>query len=171
MIDNITETHDGAEIKLKSPILAAILAFLFPGAGHAYQGRNFKAILYSVSILLLFFGGLIIGDGKVVYCSWSDVDYRWQYALQAPVGLPAAPAALQAYWQNKHNNAMFANSTYMARPTDKFMLSRWHEETSAGFELGTLYTMIAGILNILVIFDAFSGPLAPPKATKKEVES
>ncbi len=31
-----------------------------------------------------------------------------------------------------------------------------------GFDMGTLYTMIAGLLNILVVFDAYGGPLPPP---------
>lgn len=162
MADHIIQTHDGVQVNLKSPIVAAVLAFLFPGAGHAYQGRNFKAISYSICILGLFFGGLWIGDGKVVYSSWTNEDYRWQYGLQAAVGLPAAPAALQAYWLKKYNKT-FAGSSYMAKPTNTIVLDKWHLKSSAGFDLGTLYTMIAGILNILVILDAFGGPLPPPK--------
>ncbi|MEM7557629.1 MAG: DUF6677 family protein, partial [Planctomycetota bacterium] len=33
--------------------------------------------------------------------------------------------------------------------------------------MGTLYTMIAGLLNILVVFDAYAGPLPPPVPKKK----
>ncbi len=166
MPDHLTQTHDGVQVNLKSPLIAAVLAFLFPGAGHAYQGRSFKAIAYAISILGLFFGGLWIGDGKVVYSSWTVEDYRWQYLLQAAVGLPAAPAALQAHWQ-KNYNTTFAGTSYMAKPANMQTLDDWHKESSAGFDLGTLYTMIAGILNILVIFDAYAGPLPPPKHQRK----
>lgn len=38
-------------------------------------------------------------------------------------------------------------------------LSMWHRRLGRWFEIGTLYTMLAGMLNILVIFDAWSGPL------------
>ena len=35
--------------------------------------------------------------------------------------------------------------------------------------MGTVYTVIAGLLNILVIFDAYGGPLVilPPESKKK----
>jgi hypothetical protein len=38
------------------------------------------------------------------------------------------------------------------------VLSAWHEEMPTTFEMGTLFTMIAGLLNVLVIYDAFGGP-------------
>ena len=40
-------------------------------------------------------------------------------------------------------------------------LASWHLKLGANFELGTLYTMIAGLLNILAVYDAFAGPLVP----------
>jgi hypothetical protein len=41
------------------------------------------------------------------------------------------------------------------QPSD---LSRAHRELGGRFELGVVYTMIAGLLNILAIYDAFEGP-------------
>jgi hypothetical protein len=38
-------------------------------------------------------------------------------------------------------------------------LSTWQRRLGRWFELGTLYTMLAGMLNILAIYDAFAGPL------------
>jgi hypothetical protein len=35
------------------------------------------------------------------------------------------------------------------------------------FEIGTLYTMLAGMLNLLVIYDAWAGPLGPSDEEKK----
>jgi hypothetical protein len=37
-------------------------------------------------------------------------------------------------------------------------LDRAHKELGGQFELGVVYTMIAGLLNILAIFDAYEGP-------------
>jgi hypothetical protein len=51
---------------------------------------------------------------------------------------------------------------FMSAPRGAADLDRWNFETASGFDMGTLYTMIAGLLNILVIFDAFAGPLPPP---------
>ena len=54
-------------------------------------------------------------------------------------------------------------------------LDSWHEKTASGFDMGTLYTMISGLLNLLVVFDAFAGPLPPPapktksQGTKKSI--
>lgn len=41
-------------------------------------------------------------------------------------------------------------------------VSIWHRRLGRWFEIGTLYTMLAGMLNVLVIYDAFAGPLGTP---------
>ena len=38
-------------------------------------------------------------------------------------------------------------------------LSLWQRRLGRWFEFGTLYTMLAGMLNVLAIYDAFAGPL------------
>lgn len=38
-------------------------------------------------------------------------------------------------------------------------LSMWHHELGRFFELGTLYTVLAGMFNMLVIYDAWAGPM------------
>ncbi len=53
-------------IPLKNRALAGLLAFLFPGAGHLYQGRHFKAAIYSVCIVALFLTGMAMADWKAV---------------------------------------------------------------------------------------------------------
>ena len=37
----------------------------------------------------------------------------------------------------------------------------WHHKLGRFFELGTLYTVLAGMLNMLVIYDAWAGPMHP----------
>ena len=50
-------------------------------------------------------------------------------------------------------------------------VSAWYAVYGAGYEMGTWYTMIAGLLNVLVIYDAYAGPLAVPiSGRKKEQE-
>lgn len=44
---------------------------------------------------------------------------------------------------------------FVRHPTD---LERAHERLGKNFELGVLYTMVAGLLNILAIYDALDGP-------------
>ena len=156
---------DGLAIDLKNRAFAALLAFLIPGAGHWYQGRYGKAGLFSSCILILFVMGMILGGGKCVYASWIPQDYRWHYLLQASVGLPAAPAAIQ--WYREYRGYQIKEpvrwwSKFMAKPSSLPELSNWQRESSTGYDLGTLYTMVAGLLNILVIFDAYGGPMPIP---------
>jgi hypothetical protein len=48
-------------------------------------------------------------------------------------------------------------------------LGKWIVDLHPRFELGTVYTVIAGLLNILVICDAYAGPLVlAPRENKKE---
>lgn len=153
------------EVDLREPGWAALLAWLWPGAGHFYQRRYGKGALFMVCILAIYVFGLVIGHGHVVYASWTEKDRRWHYLCQVGVGLPALPALLQAQrvlGQPPHEplfGGFMAPPQQPVKPDDEDQLALWHATLGNGFELGTLYTMIAGLLNILVIYDAFAGPV------------
>ncbi len=145
------------EIDLRDPWLAALLAWLVPGAGHLYQRRTGKGLLFMICILGTYFFGLALGEGKVVYASWNQVDRRWQYPLQLGTGLPALPAIVQGMMVRRGKEPMLGGM--MAPPRTQDELSDWHKTLNMRFELGTLYTMIAGLLNVLAIWDAYGGPV------------
>jgi hypothetical protein len=142
-------------VKLRDPAIAALLAWCIPGLGHLYQRRTSKGLLFMATILGTFLYGLIIGDGRVVYASWKPDEVRLHYLCQAGVGLPAMPALVQAL---RHRGRKPTFGSFMAPPADDTQRHEWHYTLNRSFELGTIYTMIAGLLNILVIYDAFSGP-------------
>ncbi len=50
-------------------------------------------------------------------------------------------------------------------------LAKVHEDLHSRFEMGTLYTVIAGLLNLLAIYDACAGPLAPPPEEESSEKS
>jgi hypothetical protein len=156
---------DGEPLNLRNRKLAAVLGWLLPGAGHLYQRRYFKSAIFSVSIFCTFLIGMFLAGGRCVYASWNQTEKRWQYALQVGVGLPAIPALLQA-WRSRNNEPPVLGG-FMAAPKSSADLDKWHAETASGFDMGTLYTMIAGLLNVLVAFDAFAGPLPPPAPKQK----
>jgi hypothetical protein len=159
---------DGEPLNLRNRELAAFLAWLLPGAGHFYQQRYLKSAIFFIAIMSTFGLGMLVGGGRCVYASWTS-EWRLQYVLQAGIGLPAMPAAYQAYRQSK--GQLPALNGFMAPPASPAVLSDWNAETSSGFDMGTLYTMIAGLLNILVVFDAWGGPLPPPtKPTRDKSE-
>ncbi|MBN1852259.1 MAG: hypothetical protein JW829_06025 [Pirellulales bacterium] len=187
----------GIDVELKDPWLAAFLAWLVPGLGHLYQRRTGKGVLFFICILGTFFFGLYLGNGHVVYASLPHQQpYRWQYWCQVGVGLSALPALVQKervasednfkepiggwggimapprdpYICNKFRisdrfESTDASGNVVVHPTE---LAMWNHNLPSRFELGTVYTMIAGLLNILVIYDAAAGPLAILPETKKK---
>jgi hypothetical protein len=167
------------DVDLKDPRLAAFLAWLLPGMGHIYQGRNGKGVLFFVCIVGTFVYGLYLGGGRVVYASVPNPLTRWQYFCQLGVGLPALPAIVQRERIKQGKDPLFAD--WFMRPprmqgdfrsTDASgnqvihpdELAMWNHDLSDWFEMGTVFTVIAGLLNLLAIFDAYGGPLVmhPP---------
>jgi hypothetical protein len=164
--------EDVIEVDLREPGRAALYAWLWPGAGHLYQRRYAKGILFMVCILGTYFFGLALGGGQCVYASISRNDFRWQYFCQLGVGAPAFPAVVQYVSVMNSNKPILVS--WMAPPKQPVDLERhdqlaeWHLRYNSGFELGTLYTVIAGLLNILAIYDAYAGPMtAAPEEEKK----
>ena len=152
------------EIDLKDPALAAFLAWLVPGAGHLYQGRTAKGILFMTCILGTFIFGMRLGQGQVVYAQWDSHEKRWPYFCQFPAGLVALPAIVPV-------SEMYRAPIDIDKKKgdiENTELNRRHNSLHRYFELGTVYTMIAGLLNILAIYDAWGGPvIVEPDRGKK----
>ena len=185
-----TEPNDLVEIELRQPWIAALLAWALPGLGHIYQGRTGKGILFFVCIMGTFFYGLYLGGGKVVYAAtdWEQ-QYRWQYLCQLGVGLPSAPMLIQRKRDESGKQPLMKgfmapprngpidpqeddSGNYARQPNE---LAQWIISNHPFFELGTVYTVVAGLLNVLVICDAAGGPLilrpTPEKKSKGEKDS
>jgi hypothetical protein len=185
MVNEPSESATEETIILKDPALAAFLAWLIPGLGHWYQGRGAKAALYFICIMGLFAYGVYLGGspsrgyGRAVYFSWRDGDRRLAYLCQVGVGLPALPAMIQA--NRMDNNRKVWWSGFMAPPrlpaspgTDRDdpnlnqpTPGELHRELHRYFELAGFFTMVAGLLNVLAIYDAFAGPVVIQPGAKK----
>lgn len=154
---------------LKNPPLAAFLAWLIPGLGHFYQGRVGKGLLYATCILGLYFTGFILGEGKVVYWRWinplhDSENFRFSYLCQFFVGLPALPALIQGTLEWKGIAPILGG--WMAFPPEE-MVNALHF-MGKRVEIASIYTMVAGLLNILAIFDAYGGPATVASARRDE---
>ncbi|MGD0897313.1 MAG: DUF6677 family protein [Thermoguttaceae bacterium] len=176
------------QVSLRDPFTAGVLAWLLPGLGHAYQGRYPKAVLFFVVILGTFLYGLWLGSdkevgwGRVVYFSFRRDDLRLPYLCQVGIGLPALPALVQAelarHGKGPLCHALMAPPKLRAsdppalEPKDpgRKTVAEVCKDLSRFFELGTVYTMIAGLLNVLAIYDACCGPVAAEPVKKKEDE-
>lgn len=187
------EQQDRESVDLRDPMLAAFLAWLIPGLGHFYQGRTAKAALFFVCIMATFLFGLYLGSdtrsdaerggdknlgwGRVVYYSWRAGDKRLPYLCQVGVGLPALPALVQANRMKSGKRVLCGGlmapprmpSTLVEDPNqDQPTDDELHKVLHRGFELGTVYTMIAGLLNVLAVYDAWGGPVFGETARKKD---
>ncbi|MDR3638763.1 MAG: hypothetical protein P4L84_33460 [Isosphaeraceae bacterium] len=148
-------------VPLRNPYKAAFLAWLVPGLGHFYQGRAAKGWLYAISILSLYFVGFAMGEGKIVYWRWvsplNDPEHFSIYYLgQFFVGLPALPALIQGTLHYFDPAASILGG-FMG-PPDQNILNGLHPRLGKLVEVGTIYTTVAGLLNVLAIYDAYEGP-------------
>jgi hypothetical protein len=150
-------------VPLRNPLKAAFLAWLVPGLGHFYQGRTGKGILYAVCILGLYAMGMVMGEGKVVYWRWvnplnNPEKFCLYYLGQFFVGLPALPAlihaTLQHYGWDLSNHFLWG---WLAEPAQND-LNGLQARLGKLVEIATIYTTVAGLLNIFAIYDAYEGP-------------
>ena len=66
---------------------------------------------------------------------------------------------------------------FMAPPAGPFfqnendVLGQWHYEMKHFYEIGTLFTVVAGLLNLLAIYDAFAGPAIVTPEEEEEMKN
>jgi hypothetical protein len=135
---------------------------MVPGLGHFYQGRTGKGCLYAICILGLYLFGCMLGEGKIVYWRWvnpfnNPEKFSLYYLGQFFVGLPALPALIQGTVRYCLPDWSPLFWGFMAEPPQN-VLNGLHPRLGKLVEIGTIYTTVAGLLNILAIYDAFEGP-------------
>ena len=168
---------------LRNRWLAAMLAWAMPGLGHFYQRRYAKGTLFAVVILALFVLGCRlasdpqVGTARCVYVPMAAGESRLMIYCQTLIGLPAMPAWYQAGRVRDGMPPLW--NGFMAPPkpdpdqvaidiegknrigtalVNQLTMSRLAFVLQNRFEFGGVCTLIAALLNLLVILDAFSGP-------------
>ena len=135
---------DAAHSPAVPPPLVALAGWIVPGAGYWLLGQRTRAITVGVTILLVFVFGILISGIRVVQApdmnGGGGVMQRvltrpWfiGQVLIGPVGIGSAYISDQLAHSEK-----YANIEAKARLA----------------EIGTLYTAVAGMLNLLTIIDA-----------------
>jgi hypothetical protein len=118
-----------SEPNLLYPMVVGLAAWLVPGAGHFILGERTRAIIIFVTIAILFTAGLYIGSIGVIDSANQRPWYIGQMLTSPVVSLIAR--------QNPSTGGMPAYPSY-GKP----------------FEIGQIYTAIAGMLNVLCIVNA-----------------
>jgi hypothetical protein len=161
---------------------AAFLSYLVPGLGQIVQGRVAKGLLFLVGLYTLFFYGMWMGQWKNVFLPdtsnlppiflvnnergpqialprgvLTSLGYRPHFLCQFWIGVAAWPALIQYhnYDRNRETGPIFGT---FQRPVEEEKLNELQRDGSKRWDLGWVYTVIAGVLNVLVIYDALAGP-------------
>lgn len=149
------------------PYLAAILAWLIPGAGHIYIGQRTRGIIIFVTIAATFWTGVAFGGVMTV-------DYqnqRWWFAAQMCTGIHGLvgwyrqDAKYDDLWADLLEDEDFQRQresyrgqadplllrqTYM----DKIMEAKGVALVAPTETIARAYAGVAGLLNVMCIFDA-----------------
>jgi len=126
--DHDTGEATGGQVPIATAVPGCLLAWALPGLGHVFLRRFSRGALFGVLILGLFAGGLLLG-GKV-YRPEPGEPLTYLAALGAAgVGLPF----LLVHYAGIGDGDMAG--TY--------------------FDYGNTFTLVAGLLNLLVVLDAF----------------
>ena len=169
----------------------AVLSYLVPGLGQIVQGRLSKGLVFFFGVYGLFFYGQFLGQSCNVYLGDSASPGQaaraprillnlWNakpFAGQFWVGIAAWPA-LYHYWNDapvnsEQHKAVVARldqlgwlqRAQIALPEER--LNELQTEGDKRWDLGWVYTVIAGVMNLLVIIDALAGPAFVPDGEAK----
>lgn len=116
--------------------LAGLLAWIIPGAGHLFIGERTRGLIFLVVITLTFWTGVAVGSVQGTVAPQSR---KLWFAAQLGTG----GNALAGYALHELVDPKSANSPI---PIAK---GNW-----LSAEVGVHYTGVAGLLNLLIIFDA-----------------
>ena len=109
-------------------VLLCLAAWAIPGAGHLWLGRRQKALVFMVAIPAMFLVGLFL-HGRIFPFDFSEPLVGLAAIADLGIGVPWLIARL-----------VEAGSGTV---------------TAATYEYGNCYLIVAGLLNLLVILDAF----------------
>jgi hypothetical protein len=170
--------------------LAALMSYLIPGLGQVYQGRVGKGLLFFFGLYVLFFYGMWMGQWRNVWLpdasdlpdvtvagqnlggAFKAAYYRPQFLGQFWIGAAAWPSVVQYVKYDKAKQEGPAPFKKFQRAPTEDELNDLQRNSSKRWDLGWVYTVIAGVLNLLVIYDALAGPMFrdPPRWTEDAPE-
>lgn len=118
----------GIELSASQTGLACVAAALVPGLGHAVLRKWDRALVFFASITLMFFVGVGL-QGRVFGPDFSDLFSTLKFIADAGAGL--------LYWMARLRGLGVG------------------EPTAYTYDFGNVFVYVAGLLNMLVVVDAF----------------
>jgi hypothetical protein len=110
------------------PAVVCVVSWLVPGAGHLMQGRRQKGLIFLIALPLMFAIGLAL-DGRLFPFVFSEPLVGLAAMANVGMGIPY----------------------FVAKALDlgKGVV------TAASYEYGNTFLIVSGLLNMLVVIDAF----------------
>ncbi|MEM1107811.1 MAG: DUF6677 family protein [Planctomycetota bacterium] len=141
-----------AKVSPRWHFAAAFLGWLLPGLGHFALGQPQRAVVLGTTIGTLWLGGLLIGGISVI----DRGDHPAWFLGQMLVAPSFAADHYRAKLVREHQGSFDPDDNPPFEPA----FARAHEQ-------GTLFTSLAGLLNMLAIIDVlYRDPRDPPEARK-----
>lgn len=112
----------------RRPHLAVLSAWLVPGAGHFYLGRRLRGVLFFVIVLVT----LLVG--------WSLEGNLYTFDAAQPMSILGTLGE------------MGLGVAYFAL---RFVVDYQGTLTAPGYEYGTTFLLTAGLMNLLLVLDAW----------------
>ena len=109
-------------------VLVCVAAWAIPGAGHLWLGRRQKAAVFFLALLAMFATGLLL-KGRLFPFDISDPLVALAAFANAGMGLPWIAALIMDVGKGV--------------------------VTAVSYEYGNCFLIVAGLLNFLVVLDAF----------------
>jgi hypothetical protein len=110
------------------PIAVSIGALVFPGLGHLIIGKWARAFLFAFAILMLFAFGLL-QEGRLYALDFDQPIYNLPFLADLSIGIPYFLAKNYGYGAGDMQNQ--------------------------SYDYGTTFLIVAGLLNLLVVLNAF----------------
>ena len=131
--DNAQPSPQPAPVELKRMNMAATLAvcsggWLVPGLAHVLIGRWIRGLIFAACILLMFVFGLAM-HGKLYDLEFDEPLHVFAFVADIGIGIP--------YWVAERLNLGIGTMTWPS------------------FDYGTTYLWVCGLLNYLIVLDAF----------------
>jgi hypothetical protein len=136
--------------------LIALAGWAVPGLGYVLIGQRARGLVVGVTIILTFIYGVLIGGIRVVdvpgYRPPNAIEGReatgsWQFTDNPSAEIINKPWYIAQVLAGPLNIVASVASVASAE-------RGVHASTARTFDIGTLYTAVAGMLNLLVIMDS-----------------
>ncbi|MFP4104452.1 MAG: DUF6677 family protein [Phycisphaerae bacterium] len=164
------------------PVITVGLAWLVPGLGHFFLGRKLRGVIIFMVITALFWTGIGIGGVLTV----DRAKERWWFLAEMGTGIQGLYA-----WQR--SNAVYAriredksiykvppgysgpSATYVTPAVEKALVREGVDLVHPTENVARAYAGVAGLMNMLCVFDALMlcllGRRGEPKRPEKDEEA